>query len=68
MTKVRNHADWFDMRIKHYSSKFRSEFRFFISALWQDPLETISALSRLIGEVQEDIRLSKDVWNKVFVR
>lgn len=33
----------------------------------KDPLETISALSRLIGEVQEDIRLSKDVWNKVFV-
>ncbi|XP_055032990.2 protein unc-13 homolog D [Misgurnus anguillicaudatus] len=33
----------------------------------KDLLETISALSRLIGEVQEDIRLSKDVWNKVFV-
>ncbi|KAL1264690.1 hypothetical protein QQF64_005045 [Cirrhinus molitorella] len=33
----------------------------------KDPIETISALSRLIGEVQEDIRLSKDVWNKVFV-
>ncbi|KTG34521.1 hypothetical protein cypCar_00003389 [Cyprinus carpio] len=33
----------------------------------KDPLESISALSRLIGEVQEDIRVSKDVWNKVFV-
>ncbi|XP_056626913.1 protein unc-13 homolog D [Triplophysa dalaica] len=33
----------------------------------KDLLETVSALSRLIGEVQEDIRLSKDVWNKVFV-
>ncbi|KAI2658302.1 hypothetical protein H4Q32_016340 [Labeo rohita] len=33
----------------------------------KDPLETVSALTRLIGEVQEDIRLSKDVWNKVFV-
>uniref|UniRef100_A0A9J7YTR2 Unc-13 homolog D (C. elegans) n=1 Tax=Cyprinus carpio carpio TaxID=630221 RepID=A0A9J7YTR2_CYPCA len=33
----------------------------------KDPLESISALYRLIGEVQEDIRLSKDVWNKVFV-
>ncbi|XP_016424852.1 protein unc-13 homolog D-like [Sinocyclocheilus rhinocerous] len=33
----------------------------------KDPLESISALSQLIGEVQEDIRLSKDVWNKVFV-
>lgn len=44
------------------------KFRLMISALWQDLLETVSALSRLIGEVQEDIRLSKDVWNKVFVR
>ncbi|XP_051968495.1 protein unc-13 homolog D [Xyrauchen texanus] len=33
----------------------------------KDLLETVSALSRLIGEVQEDIRLSKDVWNKVFL-
>uniref|UniRef100_A0A672JWK3 Protein unc-13 homolog D-like n=1 Tax=Sinocyclocheilus grahami TaxID=75366 RepID=A0A672JWK3_SINGR len=33
----------------------------------KDPLESIGALSQLIGEVQEDIRLSKDVWNKVFV-
>ncbi|XP_051522810.1 protein unc-13 homolog D-like isoform X1 [Myxocyprinus asiaticus] len=33
----------------------------------KDLLETVSALSRLIGEVQEDIRFSKDVWNKVFV-
>uniref|UniRef100_A0A8C1PDB3 Unc-13 homolog D (C. elegans) n=1 Tax=Cyprinus carpio TaxID=7962 RepID=A0A8C1PDB3_CYPCA len=44
-----------------------ADLRFFISALLQDPLESISALYRLIGEVQEDIRLSKDVWNKVFV-
>ncbi|XP_059387307.1 protein unc-13 homolog D-like [Carassius carassius] len=33
----------------------------------KDPLESISALCRLIGEVKEDIRLSKDVWNKVFL-
>lgn len=33
----------------------------------KDLLENVSALSRLIGEVQEDVRLSKDVWNKVFV-
>lgn len=39
-----------------------------IIAFWQDLLEKVSALSRLIGEVQEDVRLSKDVWNKVFVR
>ncbi|KAJ8334074.1 hypothetical protein SKAU_G00397130 [Synaphobranchus kaupii] len=29
--------------------------------------ETTGALCCLIGEVQEDVRLSKDVWNKVFV-
>ncbi|XP_072568326.1 protein unc-13 homolog D isoform X1 [Paramormyrops kingsleyae] len=29
--------------------------------------ETVNALSSLIEEVREDIRLSKDVWNKVFV-
>ncbi|XP_064179341.1 protein unc-13 homolog D isoform X2 [Anguilla rostrata] len=29
--------------------------------------ETVGALCRLIGEVQDDVRLSKDVWNKVFV-
>ncbi|XP_030630758.1 protein unc-13 homolog D [Chanos chanos] len=29
--------------------------------------ETVNALSRLIGEVQEDIRQTKDVWNRVFV-
>ncbi|KAL7869518.1 hypothetical protein AOLI_G00135060 [Acnodon oligacanthus] len=32
----------------------------------KDLLETVSALSLLIREVQEDIRLSKDVWNRVF--
>lgn len=36
--------------------------------LLQDLLEAVSALSLLIKEVQEDIRLSKDVWNRVFVR
>ncbi|XP_056153133.1 protein unc-13 homolog D [Lampris incognitus] len=29
--------------------------------------EIVSALSRLIGEVQDDIKNSKDVWNRVFV-
>ncbi|KAM6898628.1 protein unc-13 homolog D [Lycodopsis pacificus] len=29
--------------------------------------ETVSALSRLIVEVQEDIKHNKDVWNRVFV-
>ncbi|XP_066519313.1 protein unc-13 homolog D [Hoplias malabaricus] len=33
----------------------------------KDLQETVSALSLLIREVQEDIRLSKDVWNRVFV-
>ncbi|XP_053495444.1 protein unc-13 homolog D [Ictalurus furcatus] len=33
----------------------------------KDLLEAVSALSLLIKEVQEDIRLSKDVWNRVFV-
>ncbi|XP_076855477.1 protein unc-13 homolog D [Brachyhypopomus gauderio] len=33
----------------------------------KDLMESVSALSRLIGEVQEDIRLNKDVWNRVFV-
>lgn len=34
----------------------------------QDLSEIVSALSRLIGEVQEDIKHNKDVWNRVFVR
>lgn len=34
----------------------------------QDLLEIVGALSRLIGEVQEDIKHNKDVWNRVFVR
>ncbi|KAJ8399738.1 hypothetical protein AAFF_G00408430 [Aldrovandia affinis] len=33
----------------------------------KDLSETLGALSCLIAEVQEDVRLSKDVWNKVFV-
>ncbi|XP_036396006.1 protein unc-13 homolog D [Megalops cyprinoides] len=33
----------------------------------KDMPDTVGALSTLIQEVQEDIRLSKDVWNKVFV-
>lgn len=31
-------------------------------------MEIGSALSRLIMEVQEDIKHNKDVWNRVFVR
>lgn len=34
----------------------------------QDLLEIVGALSRLIGEVQEDIKHNKDIWNRVFVR
>lgn len=34
----------------------------------QDLLEIVGALSRLIGEVQEDINHNKDIWNRVFVR
>lgn len=37
-------------------------------AVTQDLSEIGSALSRLIGEVQEDIKHNKDVWNRVFVR
>uniref|UniRef100_A0A667ZQK3 Unc-13 homolog D n=1 Tax=Myripristis murdjan TaxID=586833 RepID=A0A667ZQK3_9TELE len=33
----------------------------------KDLPEIVSALSRLIGEVQEDIKHSKDVWNRIFV-
>ncbi|KAK3529487.1 hypothetical protein QTP70_031731 [Hemibagrus guttatus] len=33
----------------------------------KDLLDAVSALTLLIKEVQEDIHLSKDVWNKVFV-
>uniref|UniRef100_A0A3B4WEI8 Unc-13 homolog D n=1 Tax=Seriola lalandi dorsalis TaxID=1841481 RepID=A0A3B4WEI8_SERLL len=33
----------------------------------QELSEIVSALSRLIGEVQEDIKHNKDNWNKVFV-
>ncbi|KPP62817.1 unc-13D-like, partial [Scleropages formosus] len=33
----------------------------------QDITERVRALSCLIQEVQEDVQLSKDVWNKVFV-
>ncbi|XP_035468470.2 protein unc-13 homolog D isoform X2 [Scophthalmus maximus] len=33
----------------------------------KDLLEIVNALSRLIGEVQEDIKHNKDVWNRVFV-
>ncbi|KAF7643234.1 hypothetical protein LDENG_00242980, partial [Lucifuga dentata] len=33
----------------------------------KDLSEIVSALSRLIGEVQEDIKHSKDVWNRVFI-
>ncbi|XP_062859463.1 LOW QUALITY PROTEIN: protein unc-13 homolog D [Trichomycterus rosablanca] len=33
----------------------------------KDLPETVSALSRLIKEVQEDVGLTKDVWNRVFV-
>uniref|UniRef100_A0AAX7SED9 Unc-13 homolog D (C. elegans) n=1 Tax=Astatotilapia calliptera TaxID=8154 RepID=A0AAX7SED9_ASTCA len=33
----------------------------------KDLSEIGSALSRLIGEVQEDIKHNKDVWNRVFV-
>lgn len=34
----------------------------------QDLSEIVNALSRLIREVQEDIKNNKDVWNRVFVR
>ncbi|CAB1311816.1 unnamed protein product [Coregonus sp. 'balchen'] len=33
----------------------------------KDLTATVSALSRLIGEVQEDIKHNKDSWNRVFV-
>ncbi|XP_070975559.1 protein unc-13 homolog D-like isoform X1 [Oncorhynchus clarkii lewisi] len=33
----------------------------------KDLTETVSALSRLIGEVQQDIKHNKDSWNRVFV-
>ncbi|XP_070707501.1 protein unc-13 homolog D [Pempheris klunzingeri] len=33
----------------------------------KDLSEIVSALSSLIGEVQEDIKHNKDVWNRVFV-
>lgn len=35
---------------------------------YKDLSETVRALSRLIKEVQEDVGLTKDVWNRVFVR
>lgn len=41
---------------------------FFHHAAMQDLSEIVGALSRLIGEVQEDIKHNKDVWNRVFVR
>ncbi|CAG02572.1 unnamed protein product, partial [Tetraodon nigroviridis] len=33
----------------------------------KDLSETVDALSRFIGEVQEDIKQNKDVWNRVFL-
>ncbi|XP_061611675.1 protein unc-13 homolog D isoform X3 [Phyllopteryx taeniolatus] len=33
----------------------------------KEPSEIISALSRLIEEVRDDIKLNKDVWNRTFV-
>ncbi|XP_031424415.1 protein unc-13 homolog D [Clupea harengus] len=33
----------------------------------KDLSEIVNALSKLISEVKEDIRINKDVWNKVFV-
>ncbi|XP_010777777.1 protein unc-13 homolog D-like, partial [Notothenia coriiceps] len=33
----------------------------------KDLSEIVSALSRLIAEVQEDIKHNKDAWNRVFV-
>ncbi|XP_064806729.1 protein unc-13 homolog D-like isoform X6 [Oncorhynchus masou masou] len=33
----------------------------------KDLTETVSALSRLVGEVQQDIKHNKDIWNRVFV-
>ncbi|KAM7371204.1 hypothetical protein PAMP_010695 [Pampus punctatissimus] len=33
----------------------------------KDLSEIVNALSRLIGEVQEDVKHNKDVWNRVFV-
>ncbi|KAM8836606.1 protein unc-13 homolog D-like isoform 2-T2 [Spinachia spinachia] len=33
----------------------------------KDVAEIVSALSRLIGEVQEDIKHNKDAWNRVFL-
>lgn len=41
---------------------------FFHHADTQDLSEIVNALSRLIREVQEDIKHNKDVWNRVFVR
>ena len=40
----------------------------FLPLLPQDLSETVSALSRLIREVQDDIANNKDTWNRVFVR
>lgn len=37
-------------------------------AVAQDLSEIVNALSRLIREVQEDIKNNKDVWNRFFVR
>lgn len=37
-------------------------------AVTKDLSEIGSALSGLIGEVQEDIKHNKDVWNRVFAR
>lgn len=36
--------------------------------LHQELSEIVSALTKLIGEVQEDIKHNKDVYNRVFVR
>ncbi|XP_076024017.1 protein unc-13 homolog D [Genypterus blacodes] len=33
----------------------------------KDQSEIVDALSRLMGEVQEDVKHNKDVWNKVFL-
>uniref|UniRef100_A0A8C9R117 Unc-13 homolog D n=1 Tax=Scleropages formosus TaxID=113540 RepID=A0A8C9R117_SCLFO len=44
------------------------KFNLFLHAfLSKDITERVRALSCLIQEVQEDVQLSKDVWNKVFV-
>ena len=51
-----------------FLSQHWSHVHFSHHADMQELPEIVGALSRLIGEVQEDIKHNKDVWNRVFVR